>query len=207
MKVNTIDLVTQKLEVNDISKFIEQLQTEWQDEQRRRHQLWKDITDDVKAEFINGQVVYHSPVKRIHARISLRLMWLIESFLRENPNVGELGVEKCMIRLTRNDYEPDLCFWRQEQAQYFTNDQHIFPAPDFIIEILSNSTEKNDRGIKFRDYERHGVQEYWLISPQKQEIEKYILKDNRYELAQKQTNGQITSEVIEGLTLEFAQIF
>jgi len=82
----------------------------------------------------------------------------------------------------------------------------------FLLLILLSkfcltSIEKNDRGIKFRDYERYGVQKYCLTSPQKQEIKKYILKNSCYELAQKQTNGQITSEVIEDLILEFAQIF
>ncbi|GEM_PF-4935394 len=63
MKMNTIDFFTQKHEVNDISKFIEQLQAEWQDEQHQRYQLWKDITDDVKAELIDRQVIYHSLTK------------------------------------------------------------------------------------------------------------------------------------------------
>ena len=40
-----------------------------------------------------------------------------------------------------------------------------YPAPDFIAEILSPSTDERDRGIKFEDYAAHGVGEYWLLDP------------------------------------------
>jgi Uma2 family endonuclease len=34
-----------------------------------------------------------------------------------------------------------------------------------VIEILSASTQRHDRGAKFRAYERAGVRELWLIDP------------------------------------------
>ncbi len=43
--------------------------------------------------------------------------------------------------------------------------QSKFPAPDLIVEVLSESTEANDRGIKFEDYAAHGVVEYWIVDP------------------------------------------
>ncbi|WP_338877235.1 Uma2 family endonuclease [Spirosoma sp. SC4-14] len=44
-----------------------------------------------------------------------------------------------------------------------------------VVEVLSKSTEKVNRGIKFEDYAAHGIQEYWIIDPTKQLIEQYIL--------------------------------
>ena len=41
----------------------------------------------------------------------------------------------------------------------------LFPAPDFAVEVLSPSTQKNNRGIKFDDYALHNVSEYWIIDP------------------------------------------
>ncbi|WP_197046757.1 Uma2 family endonuclease [Oceanobacillus salinisoli] len=35
-------------------------------------------------------------------------------------------------------------------------------APDLIVEILSKSTAKIDRMIKFNRYQRAGVKEYWI---------------------------------------------
>ncbi|NJO00879.1 MAG: Uma2 family endonuclease [Bacteroidia bacterium] len=51
-----------------------------------------------------------------------------------------------------------------------------FPPPDFIIEILSESTEDRDRGIKMIDYALRQVQEYWLIDPEAKALEQYFYR-------------------------------
>ena len=83
----------------------------------------------------------------------------------------------------------------------------LFPAPDLIAEIISPSTEKNDRGIKFTDYALHGVQEYWLIDPQQQFIEQYLLQNNQYKLEFKSTSNQLVSKVLTGFAIEVEAIF
>lgn len=40
--------------------------------------------------------------------------------------------------------------------------QGVFGAPDFIIEILSESTRKKDSYLKLMKYQKAGVREYWL---------------------------------------------
>ena len=125
-----------------------------------------------------------------------------------NNRLGKVGVEKVMIRLTRNDYEPDICFFKQDTAAEFTSDQMLFPAPDFIIEILSDSTERNDRGIKFIDYAAHGIDEYWIIDPLKQTVEKYLLQEGNYALEVKlQAIGRLESKAVEGFAIELTEIF
>ena len=49
-----------------------------------------------------------------------------------------------MISLTRNDYEPDICFWRSEITNEFIDDLLYFPTPDFVIEGLQLETEERD---------------------------------------------------------------
>lgn len=39
--------------------------------------------------------------------------------------------------------------------------------------MLSKSTKKADRGVKFEDYAAHGVKEYWLVDPRRQTVEQY----------------------------------
>lgn len=88
-----------------------------------------------------------------------------------------------MVSLTLNDYEPDICYFNAAKAAAFQPDQMRFPAPDFIVEVLSASMEANDRGVKFDDYAAHGVAEYWLIDPDTQTVEQYRLHGDAYELA------------------------
>jgi Uma2 family endonuclease len=84
----------------------------------------------------------------------------------------------------------------------------LFPAPDFIVEILSNSTEKNDRGIKYIDYAAHGIPEYWIIDPAKKTVEKYVLQQGEYMLEVKLSNeGRLHSTVISGFMVDLEDLF
>ena len=68
-----------------------------------------------------------------------------------------------------------------------------------------------DKGIKKRDYAAHGVQEYWIVDPKKQEIQQYILlspTDKQYPPAKIFTiNDDIQSRVIEGFVIPVRAIF
>ena len=52
-------------------------------------------------------------------------------------------------------------------------------VPRFIVETLSPSTAKRDRAEKKDIYEKAGVEEYWIVSPQGS-VEIYYLEDGRY---------------------------
>ncbi len=112
-----------------------------------------------------------------------------------------------MTTFTRNDYEPDLVFFGDEKASLFKPEQTLFPIPDFVVEVLSKSTEKYDRGIKFDDYETHGVKEYWIVDSKNEILEQYILVNERYELLLKSTNGFVKSQTIAGFEIPIQYIF
>ena len=116
-----------------------------------------------------------------------------------------------MIKLTRNDYEPDIVFFKSAKAEKFTADQVLFPAPDFVVEILSKKTAHTDRTIKKADYAAHGIKEYWIIDPQKQLIEQYLLSNETDTVYFPpyifHINDEIESRVIEGFSIPVRAIF
>lgn len=180
------------------------------DEIRRRHEFREWITPSIKAEFINGEIVLHSPVKRKHWKIT-DLLSRILSIFSEIHKLGVVGAEKVMVSLTRNDYEPDLVFFSNEKAAHFSDDQMLFPASDVVVEILSKKTASRDRGIKKNDYAAHGIKEYGIIDPNHQEIEQYVLlslTDDTYRPARIFTlDDYIDSFAIKGFSIPVAAIF
>ena len=54
-------------------------------------------------------------------------------------------------------------------------------TPKFIAETLSPSTAKRDRAEKKDIYEKAGVEEYWILSPEGH-LEIYYLREGRYVL-------------------------
>jgi Uma2 family endonuclease len=195
---------------SDAPTQIETLQKMMEAEKKRRHEFREWVTPNVKAEFINGEVILHSPVKRKHWKVTDLLSSLL-SFYARIKKLGVIGTEKVMISLTRNDYEPDLVFFKREKAVNFTDEQMLFPAPNFVVEILSAKTASKDKGIKKQDYAAHGIEEYWIIDPTKKHIEQYILlndKDKQYTPTKIYLyDDLIESKAIEGFNIPVKAIF
>jgi len=205
----TPSLAEQILERPDAVIQLQTLQNALEDEKKRRQQFYEWVTEDVKAEFINGQIVIHSPVRKRHWNASDFLSRVL-SVYASIKKLGQVGTEKVMIALTRNDYEPDIVFFSKEKADTFTDDQVLFPAPDFIVEILSRKTASTDRGTKKDDYAAHGVREYWIVGPAKQRIEQYILAaaSTEYFPAKVHQYGEIIESVaIPGFSIPVKAVF
>jgi len=75
------------------------------------------------------------------------------------------------------------------------------------VEVLSESTEALDRGIKFEDYAAHGVGEYWIVDPDQETIEQYLLHEGAYRLAVKVKTGSIASAVVTGFEIPVRAVF
>ena len=214
MSVNIEDLKKQR----NLPTLLNELNDFWKTEQQKRTDFYELVHEDIKAEFINGHVIFHSPVKGKHWITCTNLSAYLTIHVNQN-GLGRVGAEKVMIRCTRNDYEPDIVFFKKETSQHFTDDQLIFPAPDLAVEILSKSTKGNDYGIKFEDYAAHGVSEYWIINTEEESIEQFILNNDKeenrkenqeqtYKLYQKLTKtGILKSFAVEGFEIELKAIF
>ncbi len=198
-------ILEQLMESPRLSLFQRAIEQVLEAEQARRAHFIETVSDTGKAEFINGEVVVQPPVNLNQNLVSQHLLILLDSYA-ESRNLGLVGFS-LLISLTRNDYEPDICFFRREIADTFTPEQMRFPAPDFIAEVLSDSTARNDRGVKFDDYAAHGVDEYWIIDPVYEIVEQYLLDGDQYSLAYKVGSGVLTSRVVAGFKIPVAAIF
>ncbi len=62
----------------------------------------------------------------------------------------------------------------------FTTNQLHFP-PTLIFEILSPSTAKKDKTVKFDLYQEQGVKYYGMIEPETKAVELFALINDKYE--------------------------
>jgi Uma2 family endonuclease len=177
-----------------------------EEERARRNRFYEEMTPEEKIEFIDGEVVLHSPARSRHLDATAMLSRLIGTWV-SLKGLGTLKIEKCLCVFPRNDYEPDLVFFGKEKAGALGPDTMKFPVPDFIVEVLSESTEARDRGVKFEDYAAHGVGEYWIVDAERETVEQYLLGESGYELQVKSATGTITSEAINGLVVPVRALF
>ncbi len=204
--MNTSDALATLRQSPLLPQVVQELQALLEDEYQRRQAFYDTLDPSVKAEWINGEAVVHSPVRLLHNDVSLRLALLIRAYLNNHP-LGVVHHEKVMIRLTRNSYEPDVCFFGAATAASFTPDMTLLPAPDFIAEVLSEATAARDRGVKFTDYAAHGVGEYWIIDADEELVEQYTLHAGHYQLQQRVSAGEIRSATIAGFRIPVRALF
>lgn len=194
------------LDAPDLPELIGEAQRALAREQKLREKFYADITPEHKWEFIQGEVIMHSPALNRHLAASQRLYDLLSAYARVH-RLGLVRHETAMTSFPRNDYEPDVMFFGPAKTALIDPDTLKFPVPDFIAEVLSPSTEARDRGIKFRDYALHGVAEYWIIDPVAEAVEPHRLEDAGYHPAPRQTEGTLSSDVVPGFEIPVRALF
>lgn len=200
------EIITKLLDLPSAPKVLDQMILALEEEKTRRLQFYADIDDDMKAEFINGEVIIHYPVKLEHTDSTGNIFKLLSIFVQVN-DLGYVGFEKVLVAFSRNDYEPDVVFFDKTKSKDFKKGMWKFPIPDLVVEVVSKSTEQRDRGLKFEDYEAHGVKEYWIVDAEKETVEQYILKSKKFDLTLKANRGLITSKVIRGFEVDIKAFF
>jgi len=80
-------------------------------------------------------------------------------------------------------------------------------APDLIVEVLSPSTARHDRVVKFRLSQQAGVREYWLIDPDTETVQVNILKDGQYYAQMYAETDTAPVSVLEGCNIDLSGVF
>lgn len=162
---------------------------------------WAD--EDTRAEWIDGEVILLSPSSDRHQEI-VELLLTVLKLLVQRDSLGWLRVAPFQMRLSNppRGREPDLLFVREER-RHLVRETYLDGAADLIVEVTSPESFGRDRGEKFLEYEMAGVEEYWLIDPDRKQLELYRLgPEGRYAFAQPEADGSFRSKVIPGFWIK-----
>ena len=100
-----------------------------------------------------------------------------------------------LMKFNENEYRiPDISiFCGSDIKDKFENDLLYLEIPKLIFEILSESTEKNDREYKMKLYYEKGIEEYLIVNYKNKSIEQYCLQGNSYKLNKKYFDDDVCS--------------
>jgi len=126
-----------------------------------------------KSEYVDGEIYAMSGATFEHNQIASNTLAFIHGALRERP-CQVLGSDMKVWLETVNTFAyPDisgLC----GPVEFYDDKRDIYSNPQFIIEVLSDSTESYDRGDKFFRYQSlTNLREYVLISQKMIAVEVY----------------------------------
>jgi Uma2 family endonuclease len=123
------------------------------------------LPDDGKRyEIIEGELFVTLAPRILHQVVVSQLLFELLAFVRRE-GLGRVLVAPVDVVLSEFDIvEPDLVYVSNQHLSIIT-EKNVVGAPDLVIEVLSESTEKRDRTTKLKLYARFGVLEYWIINP------------------------------------------
>lgn len=159
---------------------------------------WCD--EDIKAEWVNGEVIIMSPATLLHVRISRLLVSLLQEFGAIRKLGEALGPEFTVRLDAQRRRIPDVLFVASDrlnrlQAGYFEG------APNFIVEVVSEDSVERDWRDKYFEYEAAGVDEYWIVDPQYQRIAPYSLGPDGVYCPIAEQDGRFFSTAVPGFYL------
>jgi Uma2 family endonuclease len=158
---------------------------------------------DIKAEWVNGEVIIMAPVSREHADINGWLFRLICEFV-EHHDLGQVFGTEYPMRLAflRTWRVPDIMFVGKAKSSKLSN-AYLDGAPDLAVEIISRDSESRDWRDKYGIYQAGGVREYWVVDPSGKRMDVYALgRSKKYSLIQPDDEGRIYSKVLKGLFVQ-----
>ena len=138
------------------------------------------------AEVIDGVLSLLPRPRRHHARAAGKLGALLDGPFDAGPPGGWLFLPEPELHLGPKPdiLAPDIVGWRRARVpdDFLAEEApaHIELAPDWVCEVLSPRTERQDRGPKLRIYRREGVGHLWLVNPSARTLEVYRLSGDLY---------------------------
>jgi Uma2 family endonuclease len=134
---------------------------------------------EYRSEYYDGEIVSMTGASRKHNLIVTNLVREIGNKLKnKNCEIYANDMKVKVSRLKTYVY-PDITIVCGE-AKFDDKRKDVLLNPLFIIEVLSKSTEPNDRGRKFLRYQKvSSLVEYILISQKESRIERYLKKDDK----------------------------
>ncbi len=162
-----------------------------------------------RVELLMGKIFKMSPdPSRYHQKISRRIFRYLDRFLSDEK--CELYHPLFDVVLKKGEkstvVQPDLCVICDKSK---LTDKGCTGAPELVVEILSPGNSNRELKDKFKLYEQNGVQEYWIVDPNRRDITIYTLNDNNKYIGSKPfTEGEtLSSLVLDGLKVDIENVF
>jgi Uma2 family endonuclease len=100
--------------------------------------------------------------------------------------------------------QPDILFVSRERQRIIRN--HVWGAPDLVVEVSSPSTARRDRTLKLAWYRQYGVRECWVVDPLRECVD---VHDLRSDISPGSFAGRafVRSTVLPRLRLRASRVF
>jgi Uma2 family endonuclease len=165
-------------------------------------EMFDELVDaDSKAELIDGVMVVHSPATMRHDDVSDFFRTLARLFVKRRKLGTVLGPDSRIRLRPGRRFGPDIYFLKKGRLPRGRLPKEFNGVPELIGEVLSPSNRHHDLETKRPADHKAGVEEIWLIDPDREKVMVDRRRGKRYTTTT-HTAGRIESKVIPGFWID-----
>ena len=124
-----------------------------------------EMPEEPRYELQDGVLITMEAPLIIHQRVVTEFATQVGMYIRRNKGKCTPLVSPVAVQPDLSDehtlFQPD--FIVVCDPDKLTDGRHVRGGPDWVVEVLSESTRKRDMTIKRDAYKKAGVREYWMV--------------------------------------------
>ena len=163
------------------------------------------LPEGQRAELIDGQIYDMAPPSPMHQELVMELSATLRDYIKKNGGPCKVYPAPFAVFLNeddRNYVEPDISVICDSSK---VDNRGYQGAPDFIIEIVSPSSQRMDYLTKLFKYRTAGVREYWIVNPLQRTVQVYSFEGTE-DSAQYSFDDEITVTIYGDLKICVANL-
>ncbi|MEK7684723.1 MAG: Uma2 family endonuclease [Verrucomicrobiota bacterium] len=160
---------------------------------------------NMPTELWDGEIIMSPAPRPSHQEIVLNFASVLKHFVTAKK-LGKVFVSPIDVVLSqRRVVQPDIIFIAK--ARFEIVQDCIRGVPDLAVEVISEGSWRRDRVDKKGLYEQFGLPEYWIVDPESQTIEVFVLDKGAHRLHARAGLGQTAvSRILPGFNLNWEQL-
>lgn len=160
--------------------------------------------DGQRHEIIDGGHYVNPVPSTYHQTVSRRIQFELYQQI-ELKGLGVVYDAPVDLQLGDADIvQPDLVVVLTKHMQMITPTK-IKGVPDLVVEIISPSSDENDRVLKRSLYQRSGVPEYWIVDPAEHVVDQLVLQDGQYVSVDR--TDVVVPTILRDVTVDLAKVW
>lgn len=162
-----------------------------------------NLPEGQRAELIDGQMYMMAPPGTKHQELVFSLSRKIADYIDNKKGNCKVYLSPFAVFLDDNKtyVEPDISVICNENQ---INEYGCNGAPDWVIEIVSPSSQRMDYMIKLFKYRTAGVREYWIVDHAKERILVYNFECDT--MTEYNFNDAVKAGIYEDFKIDFSKI-
>lgn len=165
---------------------------------------------DSRYEYIDGEIFFLASPKTPHQLTLVKLLGYFHNMFGNSkctPMVAPYDITLTRYEGDVNVVQPDIMIICDLQEK-LGEDGYYRGVPKLVVEILSESSIRMDMVKKLNLYMQSGVEEYWVVDPDKKEALVYhFIEGDIADYTAFRTNEAVKSHVFRELIIELDNIF